>query len=135
MKLITQKHPSGCGIACVAYALEISYDDALALFQNGLKRAKNEGFYCHDILKALDDNYCYFYVTGKKRHLIYKPNTIVYIKRSKKYPFGHYLVKADIGWMDPWVNFQQNKDIRDAKSGIRKRLPGTPIYAIYSAGE
>jgi hypothetical protein len=57
------------------------------------------------------------------------PGTIVYVEKSIKYPLGHYLVKTKQGvWMNPWKNFPS---IAPAKSAFQKRLPGTPLYAIY----
>ncbi|OGD62322.1 hypothetical protein A2215_03765 [Candidatus Berkelbacteria bacterium RIFOXYA2_FULL_43_10] len=130
MKPVVQKHPFGCAIACVAHVLGIRYDNALTLFRNGSRKAKNEGFYCRDIIKTLGNSYYYFYVKDRKRKLIYREGTIVYIRKSKKHPAGHYLAKTPDGWMDPWINFPENKDIRDAKAGIRKRLPGKAMYTI-----
>lgn len=41
-------------------------------------------------------------------------------------PFGHYLIRFNNQWIDPWINLP-NKNI---KAGFRKRLPGKPIYGI-----
>ena len=61
---------------------------------------------------------------------MYQPNAIVYVKKSKKYPAGHYLCRLGyIGykWMDPWINFPD----RDIQAGFRRRLPGKPVYVIF----
>lgn len=134
MEQIVQKHPSGCAIACIAYVLNCEYDEVLWLFNNGLRKAKNEGFYYKEIVKVFNKigkDYQYNYVNSKTKRKIYEKGSIVFITRSARYPFGHYLVRAKGKWMDSWINYQDNKDIRDAKAGFRKRLPGRPIYVIY----
>lgn len=63
---------------------------------------------------------------------IYRDNVIIFLKRSIDYPFGHYLLRVNSKWMDPWINLQKNKNIKDASSGYRMRLPGKPIYAVFT---
>ncbi len=120
----------GCAVACVASLLGTSYKRALVLFNNK-PYAPTKGYYCKDISKAL-----------KKRRLVYvwkkvllgvnpllnKEGVIVFIARSKKYPAGHYLLKTDRGWMNPWINFPE---IAPAKAGFQKRLPGKPQWIMY----
>ncbi|MBI5391734.1 hypothetical protein HZB00_01905 [Candidatus Woesearchaeota archaeon] len=61
-------------------------------------------------------------------------NTIVFIRRSKDYPAGHYLAKTKTGWMDPWINFDLSSlNLNYAQSGFRKRLPEKAIYAVFPA--
>jgi hypothetical protein len=81
-------------------------------------------------LNELGLKYEYKYVNQKINKRLYKDGTIVFIKRCKRYPFGHYLIRHNNKWMDPWINLPFDKDISNAKSGFRKRLPATPIYAI-----
>lgn len=132
MKLVKQENPFGCGIACIAAVLNINYEKALKLFKNGKKRAsETPNFYCKEMVIVLKNsglNYQYKYLKKRLRQKLYQPNTIVFIKRSKKYPYGHYLIRVDHQWMDPWINLP-NKNI---KAGFRKRLPGKPIYFISS---
>lgn len=130
---IVQQHPFGCAVACVAYALDVPYGKALRLFRDGEQHAKSRGFYCKEIVAALEKagkNYGYRYVSARVKKKNYGNNTIVFTRRSKKYPAGHYLCQTKNLWMDPWINFPQNKNIKYAKSGLRKRLPNKPIYAI-----
>jgi hypothetical protein len=75
--------------------------------------------------------YQYRYLKPRLRKIIYRDDVIVFIKRSKKYPFGHYLVRYQNLWMDPWINFPKEKDVKKAKAGFRKRLPGKAIYALF----
>ena len=126
---IKQEDPMGCAVACTAFVLNINYQDSLKLFKNGKIKAKNKGFLCKEIVKALGYEglrYEYKYISNKVKRKIYKPGTIVFVKRSKKCPEGHYLYRANNKWMDSWINFP-NKNI---KAGFRKRLPEKSIYAI-----
>ena len=130
-RLVTQEHTMGCSVACTAFVLGISYKCALKLFLRP-HYAKDRGFYCKDIISALnkagrDMEHCY--LTKNKSNLVKIPGTIVYIKQSNNYPFGHYLVKAKSGkWMNPWINYP---NIAPAKSGYQNKLPGKAIYAIF----
>ncbi len=135
MKKITQQHPAGCGIACVAAVLGISYEEASLLFDKP-EYACARGYYCREIVKALRrgcKEYMHAYVKPSKKHLLQRPNTIVYIKKSTRYPLGHYLAHdKKKGWMNPWINFPR---IDPARSGWNKRLPGEAQYIIYPAEE
>lgn len=130
MKLIAQEDHLGCGAACVAAVLGVSYQESLDLFKNGQKKAVEVGFLCKELVIALKKKgleYEYRYIKGKLRKKISKQGTVVFLKRSKKYPSGHYLCRAENMWMDPWINFPDE----DRKSGFRKRQPEKPIYVIY----
>lgn len=130
MKPVVQIDAFSCGIACVASILSVDYNLALNLFTDGKIKAQKNGFYCKEIvtaLKSIGINYQYKYVNKKIRNKIYLENVIVFIKRSKRYPAGHYLCRIDKTWFDSWINFPE----KNKKSGIRKRLPGKPIYVIY----
>jgi len=132
MKSITQKHPFGCGVVCVAFVIRKSYSEVMDVLVND--KANDEGFSCKELAQALSGfgyPYIYKYLKPKLRSKIYQNGVIVFVKRSSKYPAGHYLVYSNGQWMDSWVNFAQDKDIKKAKSGFRKRLPGTPIYALF----
>lgn len=129
MKLIAQIDNMGCSIACVASLLGISYPNAIRLFDNGKEKAGSKGFFCKDIIEALlkcgiESNYSY--IKCKIKNDIYRQGSIVFIKRSIRYPQGHYLLRGKEKWMDPWINFPN--PIKEA--GFRRRLPGKPIYLI-----
>lgn len=128
MKLITQEHFSGCAVACVASILNISYKKALTNFDDGKEKAKFRGFFCKEIVMALEKNgleYRFSYIGRNKKH-IYPLGTIVFLKKDSKKPIGHFLCVTETGLMDPWINFPN----LSAKSGYRKRFPSKPIYAI-----
>lgn len=132
MRSVTQKHSFGCGVACVAFILKKSYEDVADIL--GEDKANNKGFVGKELVRTLSDFECpYFfkYLKPKLKRKIYQNGVIVFIKRSDKYPSGHYLVYFNSQWMDSWLNFTKDRDIKKAKSGFRKRLPGKPIYALF----
>lgn len=130
---ITQQDRFGCGVASVASLLGMDYKKAQSLFADGEHKAATSGFLCKEVVDALSragKHYQYRYVSVSVHPRIYEDGTIVFIRRSKKYPVGHYLCRINGQWMDSWINQQENQDIKEAASGFRKRLPGTPIYAL-----
>jgi membrane-anchored glycerophosphoryl diester phosphodiesterase (GDPDase) len=133
IKLVKQENEFGCGVACVAALLGITYQQALKLFDDGYLKAKTKGFLCKEIclvLNKLGENYKYKYVKSRLKRKIYQSATIVFIKKSKKYPANHYLLRTENRWLDPWMNLSKDKNIKNAKAGLRKRLPGRAIYYL-----
>ncbi len=129
---IVQKHNFSCGLACLSFLINQSYNNLVSKF--GLKKAQTKGFYCREIVEYLskeDYRAEYHYLNKKWRRRIYSEGTIVFVRRGKKYPFGHYLIRYQNQWMDPWINFLKNKKIDNAVAGFRKRLPEKPIYGIF----
>jgi hypothetical protein len=132
MNSITQEDPYGCSLACIAFLTNKSYPGIASLISK--QRAENEGFYCKELVKLLKDlryEYQYKYLKNRFKKYTYNDGVIVFIKRSKKYPSGHYLARRNGLWMDPWINFKIGAKIENAKSGFRKRLPGKAIYGIF----
>ncbi len=120
----------GCGVACVASLLGISYKKALKLFESP-KNACFKGYYCKDLCKALknsEQNYSFKKYKINMNHFLKKERTIVFIERNSKYPEGHYLTKTQKGWMNPWINFPI---IAPAKAGFSKNLPGKITWIIF----
>ncbi len=131
MKPITQEHSCGCSVACVASILGISYKRALKLFEKpGYAGAR--GYYCREIVMALKKGgkeYSYSYLKLGKKKLLEIPFSIIYVRKSKSYPLGHFLARDEKGrWMDPWINYPE---VKPAKSGFRKKLPGKASWVIY----
>jgi len=129
MEPIVQENSFGCGVACTAFLLKINYAIAIGLFEQGREKADKKGFMCKDIVKVLNEfglRYTYKHVGSKIKNKIYASGVIVFIRRSKKYPSGHYLARYENKWMDSWINFPK----MDRQAGFRKRLPGQPIYMI-----
>ncbi len=129
MKLVAQEDSMGCGVACVASVLEISYKDSMKLFDE--KRSSTKGYYLKDLLQALNKKgviYKSGKVTDKTRKYVNKVGSIVFVKRSKKFPVGHYLLKTSKGWMNPWIN---SVKITHAKADFQQKLPGTAQWIVY----
>ncbi len=125
-KGIAQEDPLGCGIACVAYMIKQSYKETKCRYFKSCS-ANISGYLCRDLVNALaaaKRDYSYKHLN---KRMMFRNGTIVFIKRSKRYPYGHYLVKTLHGWMDPWINLPALQP----QSGFRKRLPGKPIYAVF----
>ena len=131
MRPVKQEDGLGCAVACVAFVLSIPYSETLKLFEDGKRRVKEEAnFYCPEIVKILNEkglNYSWQKLNKKNAGVINQDLSIVFIKTSGKYPFGHFLTRYKDKWMDPWINLPD----KDIKAGFRKILPGEPTYAIY----
>lgn len=129
---ITQEFDYGCGIACYAFALGLTYQQAAGVL--GEEQTNSTRFWVKDLTAALNKSGIQYESKHFKPYLykrIYKEGTIVLIRRSKTYPAGHYLIRHKKYWMDPWINLPTDRDIQNAQSGFRKRLPGSPMYAIF----
>ena len=121
----------GCGIACVACALNKSYKTTKKLSKNP-EYAVTRGYYCREIVDTLNKNglsYSFSRANNKNKKILNRIATIVFIGRNKNYPLGHYLVKTEKGWMNPWMNFP---NIAPAKAGFQKKLLGEPQWIIYA---
>jgi len=131
---VTQEFDYGCGIACFAFALGISYKQATVIL--GEAQSTSNRFWVKDLVKALNENglqYERYYVKERIKSQLDKESTIVLIRRSKIYPAGHYLIRHQGAWMDPWINLPEDRNILNAKSGFRKQLPGEAMYALLPA--
>jgi hypothetical protein len=129
MNPIKQEDKLGCAVACTAFILELTYKDTLKLFIDGEKRAKEiPNFYCPEIVKILNIRGLKYKWKRIKNLPINFPNlSIVFIQKSVNLPFGHFLVRNENSWMDPWINLPNPK----IQSGFREKLPGIPTYLIY----
>lgn len=125
--LVTQDDEWGCGAACVASLLNISYHEAKELVESVKGKSVNEsppGFELHHLALALK----------KKRFKVvadWSPDgipdgAIVCISGPPPYDGDHYILKTPHGWMDPWYNLDENK--RAAK--YRKRLPNGTSFLV-----
>jgi len=131
MKPVKQEDGLGCAVACVAFVLEISYKEALSLFKDGQTRVKSKAnFYYPEIVEILSSegmNYGWKKLIDTSEKEIYSDYSIVFIRRSKNYQYGHFLARYEGKWMDPWINLPD----KNIKSGFRSILPGEPTYAAY----
>jgi hypothetical protein len=129
MKLVTQEGSMGCGVACSASLTGLSYKEMRKLFSKGSIKDKTTGFYNKDFVEALGKIgiKAKGYNVKKWGDKRIKPGTIVFSKRSKLYPFGHFLLKTKKGWMNPW---KTGTTIKEAKAGWQKRFPGEKSWII-----
>ncbi len=131
-KSITQEFDYGCGVACFAFACDISYQQAVTKL--GREQSVAHGWRPSDLVKALNDYghmYKNHYVRKKEFYPQHYPEgTIVLIERSETYPVGHYLIKHHDQWMDPWITMPTDSKLSNARSGFRKKLPGKVMYAL-----
>jgi hypothetical protein len=100
-KSITQEFYYGCGVACYAFALQITYKQAVTRL--GKQQAQSDRFWINDFAEALNKSgkVCRAkYVKSHIRPKIYQEGVIVLIRRSPRYPTGHYLIRHDNHWMD-----------------------------------
>ena len=84
---ITQEFDYGCGIACFAFALDVTYKQAAN--QLGELQANSTRFWIKDFTAALNNsgkNYVAKHMKPPTVKKIYKEGTIVLIRRSKQYP-------------------------------------------------
>lgn len=131
MKAVKQEDNLGCAVACVAFVLKLPYSNALTLFKDGKRRVKEKAsFYCPEIVQILKTsglNYSWKKISVSNLSLTKNNYSVVFIKKSKSHPFGHFLVRYNEKWMDPWINLPE----KNIKAGFRNELPGDPTYAIY----
>jgi len=129
---ITQKDAMGCGAACVAFATNKPYTDIVA--QLGKTKAETVGFRLKELVDILNKyglRYKSTHIHRVAKKSIYHDGVIVFIKKSKHYPYGHYLIRHGGRWADPWINLVADRDIINAKSGYRRKLTGEVQWIIY----
>jgi hypothetical protein len=122
----------GCAVACTAYVLKCTYQQALELYEKPQK-AWGAGFYCEEIVMAMAKagKLCkYKRIRTLNDDVLDVPDTIVFIEKSDIYPAGHFVVRTlEASWMNPWINFPL---IAPAQSGFQSELSGNPMYAVFS---
>jgi hypothetical protein len=132
---VAQRHPLGCAVACVAALSGTSYDEALRLFDQP-ELAWTRGFYCSEVAYAVNRSgrEYIFEVYDANRHspFLKKIGTIVFVESCLTYPAGHYLLRAEQGWMNPWSNFPEMIEV---KARFETELPGQIAYVIRSMNE
>lgn len=136
---VRQEDPMGCAVACVAYILGKNYEEALAFFLFGhddaKKSARSRGFEVNEIASALNRGsgwrkpwYSFNYILDREiDEKTYPPESIVFLRESEQYLYGHYLVRTDNNkWMDPWINFPE----KEIEAGFIDKLPDTPSFLV-----
>ncbi len=102
---VAQEDPMGCGVACVANRLGISYAEALKLFDRP-EDARTIGYKCRYIVEALRRGGVdarLHHIKHSLRHVTISgrdpeiTGAIVLLVRSERYPYQHYLLKTAEG--------------------------------------
>jgi hypothetical protein len=130
IRAVVQTHPLGCAVACVAALCGTSYDEALRLFDRP-ELAWTRGFYCDEVASALNrsglDYIAEIYDASQHSSALKTSGTLVFVGSCHAYPAGHYLLRSEQGWMNPWFNFPK---MIDAKARFEAELPGQIAYVI-----
>lgn len=131
-----QKDINGCGVACLANVLDKPYDVVKKDFEKKFYTT-DKGIKVFDMksyLNGLGLTYDLKFFNqkdfNKKEADTYTKisGSITLITKSEKYPIGHYLLRAENGWIDPWYDLPS---IDNVQAGIRKSLPNNAWYVIY----
>ena len=125
--LVAQEDEWGCGVACMASLLGVSYQNAKKLAEDAKGLAINAepgGLELHDIAIALQK-------AGVKVIADWDPadipdGAIVCIRGKAPYADDHYILKTPSGWMDPWYNIGNN--LREARS--REEYPSGTYFLV-----
>jgi len=129
-KTISQEMPYGCGIACFAFVADLTYKAAEQFL--GDQQAKSDRF----VVKHFREELNRFGLHYESKHVrpqdIVEPKEgmIVLLRRSKRFPVGHYLAYHEGKWMDPYINLEEDHEFRDPVSGYRDILPGSVMYML-----
>ncbi|WP_164274535.1 hypothetical protein [Stenotrophomonas sp. B1-1] len=127
--LVPQQDEWGCGAACVASLLGISYARAKKRLE-AIKRkpldSEPEGLEIHEIWMCLAEEELH-YIAVWQEPKKYVPGTNACIHGESPYDGYHYLLMTPYGWMDPYSNMESQED--DYRSSIyRQSLPvGTAL--------
>ena len=125
--LVKQEDEWGCGAACVASLLGISYREAKKLVEKkkGIgvdaedpDKGIGYGLELHHLVHALKDEGINV-VEDELEQKNFANGTIVCIRDEGKYKDDHYMLKTPHGWMGPWHNMGEKPKI----AGWRDQYP------------
>ena len=125
-RLVPQEHEWGCGVACIASLLGISYAAAMFQVQTAVGTKidfASEGLELEPIIAVLQQNGISISV---RTDLIRWPiGTIAFLSEHEgAYKgSGHYILKTEDGWMDPYYNALTRKSDERPEATYRRRLP------------
>ena len=127
--LVVQKEEWGCGVACVASFLGVTYDESRELLRkqkNGRTvQAAPKGLELHHIALALQEK-GYRVIADWLEPGRFREGTIVCISGAAPYDGHHYMVKTRQGWMDPWHNL----GTKPRKAGFRQSYPDGTEFLV-----
>lgn len=117
--LVPQEDEWGCGVACVASLLGVSYGEAkklVELVKGRSVNAKPFGLELHHIAIALQAKGVK--VIADWDPTVHHPNgSIVCIGGKSRYKYEHYILKTPGGWMDPWFNLDPKEKVARYRKG------------------
>lgn len=131
---IQQLDEWGCGVACAASLLGISYAAAKSLLVSIKGKpidSRPYGLSLRALSKAIPTHKAHFNIAEKANR--WPVGTIVFLsEETGRYAgSGHYLLRTPQGWMDPLANSQWH--VREPQ--FRKRLPAiTSVHAALVPG-
>lgn len=111
--LVSQEDEWGCGAACVASLLGITYQKAKTLVEDIKGRsvnAKPHGLELHHIALALQAEGVKV-IADWDSTVPPSDGTIVCIGGKSRYKYEHYILRTPSGWMDPWHNLDPEKKV------------------------
>ncbi|GGO80439.1 hypothetical protein GCM10011348_17100 [Marinobacterium nitratireducens] len=114
---VAQLDEWGCGVACVASLLGISYREAYWYLREEKGEAINRGtpgLEPHHIALALQ-KWKVKVVMDWEESNDFPNGTIVCVEGSEPYDGCHYILRTPYGWTDPWVNMDTPNEARRAE--------------------
>lgn len=117
--LVSQEDEWGCGAACVASLLGITYREAKKLVEDIKGRsvnAKPHGLELHHIALALQAEGVKV-IADWDSAVPASDGTIVCIGGKSRYKYEHYILKTPSGWMDPWYNLDPEIKVARYRKG------------------
>ncbi len=132
MDYIAQQDGYGCGIASIANATGLTYDEAKTHVD--VAYAVSREHYSQDIAKAMGEitgnTYAYRKAADDEDPESFPDGAIVFIENSDRYAAGHWLTKVHGGWADPWINLAEQNNLQ-VKAGLQEKLPGKARWIVY----
>jgi hypothetical protein len=130
-RLVPQEDEWGCGAACVASLLGISYSRAKKRLERIKAKPLDEkprGLDIHEIWLCLALERLQ-YVAEWEKPKKFVPGTIVCIGGEAPYDGDHYLLMTQNGWMDPYSNLDRPSDPY-RESTYRDALPTRTKFLV-----
>jgi hypothetical protein len=132
-KPIPQEDMHGCGVACTAFVAGKTYHEIRKFFDD--KKILHEGVYSLDIVKVLENfglSYDYAKVSDINYELTMLDGTIVFLPRSEADPVGHWLVRYNGRYMDPWTNRNERYNL-NVQAKFIDEIPARPSWVVFPA--
>lgn len=112
----------GCGAACVASLLGVTYKKTKALLGHKHPDKGYKGYSCAELSRGLRRGGLAYRgrLCARRKDDAIPVGAIVFLSRKagKFEGSGHYLLRTPAGWMDPWSNYPDPS--RKAKISTRR---------------